>query len=85
MKYPNIGVGIIIEDGDKVLLLRRKNVPGDGTWSTPGGYLEFWETPEEFKKVNIINIQRIDAWQHVSSSGKSTRTRHFLLELEKWN
>lgn len=47
MKNPNVGVGIIIADEDKVLLLRRKNVLGDGTWSTPGGYLDFGETPEQ--------------------------------------
>lgn len=28
-------------------MARRRNVHGDGTWSTPGGHLEFGETPEE--------------------------------------
>lgn len=44
---PGIGVGVIIRKGDHVLLLRRKYVHGAGTWSTPGGHLEFNETPEE--------------------------------------
>lgn len=47
MNLPKIGVGIIITKDDQVLLIRRKNVHGAGTWSTPGGHLEFGETPEE--------------------------------------
>ncbi len=45
--FPGIGVAIIIERGQQVLLLRRKHVHGAGSWSTPGGHLEFQETPEE--------------------------------------
>jgi 8-oxo-dGTP diphosphatase len=46
-KMPSIGVGIIIRKGAQVLLLRRKFVHGAGSWSTPGGHLEFNESPEE--------------------------------------
>jgi 8-oxo-dGTP diphosphatase len=44
---PKVGVGVIITRGDSVLLLRRKYVHGAGSWSTPGGHLDFGETPEE--------------------------------------
>ncbi len=44
---PQVGVGIIITRNDQVLLLKRRNVHGAGSWSTPGGHLEFGETPEE--------------------------------------
>jgi len=44
---PRIGVGTIIRRGNDVLLLRRQNVHGAGTWSPPGGYYEYGETPEE--------------------------------------
>lgn len=44
---PNVGVGIITTKGKQVLLLRRKNVHGEGSWSTPGGHLDFGESPEE--------------------------------------
>jgi len=40
-------VGTIITKGERVLLLRRKYVHGAGSWSTPGGHLEFGESPEE--------------------------------------
>jgi 8-oxo-dGTP diphosphatase len=46
MIAPRVGVGVIIPRGDEVLLMHRKNVHGEGTWSTPGGHLEFGETPE---------------------------------------
>ncbi len=46
-KYVSVGVATIITRGDEVLLLKRKNAHGDGTWSTPGGHLDFGETPEQ--------------------------------------
>lgn len=46
-KTPQIGTGIIITRGNQVLLIKRKGPHGHGTWSTPGGHLEFGETPEE--------------------------------------
>lgn len=47
MDQPRVGVGIIVRRNNEILLLRRKNVHGDGTWSTPGGHLDPGETPEE--------------------------------------
>jgi 8-oxo-dGTP diphosphatase len=46
-KVPRIGIGTIITKDGQVLLLRRRNVHGAGSWSTPGGHLEFGESPEE--------------------------------------
>ncbi len=48
IENPRVGVGIIIRKGDRVLLLRRKNVHGGGSWSTPGGHLDFSESPERW-------------------------------------
>ena len=44
---PRIGVGIIITRGDEVLLVRRTGAHGSGTWSTPGGHLDWGERPEQ--------------------------------------
>lgn len=44
---PNVGVAVIIRDGDNVLLMKRQNSHGHGTWSVPGGHLEFGESPHE--------------------------------------
>jgi 8-oxo-dGTP diphosphatase len=46
MDYPRVGVALILEKDGKVLLVRRKGAHGAGTWSTPGGHLEFGESPE---------------------------------------
>lgn len=45
--HVRVGVGILITRGDAVLLLKRRNAHGDGTWSTPGGHLDFGEAPEQ--------------------------------------
>lgn len=50
VKRPLIGVGAVVkrqaECGEvEILMLRRKNVHGEGTWSTPGGHLEWGEDP----------------------------------------
>ncbi len=45
--HPRVGVAAIILRNNQVLLIRRKNVHGSGTWSTPGGHLELGETPEQ--------------------------------------
>ena len=44
---PNVGVGVIVIKGNKVLLGKRKNSHGEGSWCFPGGNLEFGEELEE--------------------------------------
>lgn len=46
-KEPRVGVGVLITRDSHILLARRTHVHGEGTWSTPGGHLEYGETPEE--------------------------------------
>lgn len=41
---PIMGVGGIIFEGDTVLLARRNQDPGRGTWTLPGGAVELGET-----------------------------------------
>lgn len=45
-KRPYIGVGVIVRNGDQILLIKRQNAHGDGTWSMPGGHLEYGESPQ---------------------------------------
>ncbi|GCE07424.1 nucleotide triphosphate diphosphatase NUDT15 [Dictyobacter aurantiacus] len=47
LNRPAVGVGVIIQNGDRVLLMKRRNSHGDGTWSMPGGHLEYGESPQE--------------------------------------
>ncbi len=45
-RRPRVGVGVIVRRNGKILLGRRRNTHGAGTWALPGGHLEFGETPE---------------------------------------
>jgi mutator protein MutT len=48
--YPNwpiVGVGAIIIQNGKILLEKRKNEPGRGKWSIPGGLVELGESLEQ--------------------------------------
>lgn len=44
---PRVGIGIMIWRDNKVLLVKRKGAHGAGTWSIPGGKLDFGESWEE--------------------------------------
>ena len=41
---PIVGVGAVIVDGDRALVVRRATEPLKGQWSIPGGVLELGET-----------------------------------------
>lgn len=44
--FPRVGVGVICLRQDRLLMVKRVNAHGSGTWSTPGGHLDFGESPE---------------------------------------
>jgi 8-oxo-dGTP diphosphatase len=55
-KYPNrpiAAVGVLIQDKDKVLLIKRGTEPGEGSWSIPGGMIELGETAREAGKREV--------------------------------
>jgi 8-oxo-dGTP diphosphatase len=43
---PSVGIAVIVIKGNQVLLGKRRQSHGDGTWAFPGGHLEFNETIE---------------------------------------
>ena len=43
---PVVGVGAVVLDGDRVLLVKRGHEPLKGEWSLPGGVVELGETLE---------------------------------------
>jgi 8-oxo-dGTP diphosphatase len=59
-KAPNVGVGVLIWRDHQLLLIKRRSEHGQGTWSTPGGYLEFGETPEECAKREALEETGIE-------------------------
>ncbi len=46
-KVPYVGVGCVVVREGRLLLVRRQGEHGAGSWSTPGGHLDFGETPED--------------------------------------
>jgi 8-oxo-dGTP diphosphatase len=44
---PVVGVGAVVLSEGKILLEKRKNEPGRGKWSVPGGLVDLKESPEQ--------------------------------------
>lgn len=45
---PRVGIGVFIfNQNDQILMGKRENAHGEGTWSIPGGHLEFGESFED--------------------------------------
>lgn len=53
-KAARIGIGVFIIKNGKFLMGRRRNAHGDGTWSIPGGHLEFGETFEDTARREML-------------------------------
>jgi 8-oxo-dGTP diphosphatase len=51
---PIVGVGAVIMDDQVVLLVRRKQEPGKGQWSLPGGVVNVGESLEEAIKRELL-------------------------------
>lgn len=47
MDRPLVGVALIVQKDNKILLHKRKSPHAPGTWACPGGHLEKWETFED--------------------------------------
>jgi len=86
-KQPIIGVGaVIIKDG-KILLEKRKNEPGKGKWSIPGGLVELGETIEqtvirEVKEETGLEVEKpkhIDVVDNVVRDDNSEIKYHFVI------
>ena len=63
-KLPKIGIGVIVKKNGEILLGIRRNSHDAGTWSFPGGHLEFGETIEgcalrELKEEAGISVKNL--------------------------
>ena len=50
---PRVGVGAVVLDAGRVLLVRRGKAPLAGKWSLPGGLLELGETTAEAARREV--------------------------------
>lgn len=51
--HPQVAVGAIVFERDRVLLVRRGNAPAEGIWAIPGGKVELGETLQEAAEREI--------------------------------
>ena len=86
-KQPIIGVGaVIIKDG-KILLEKRKNEPGKGKWSIPGGLVELGESVEqtvirEVKEETGLDVEKpehIDVVDNIIRDENDEVKYHFVI------
>jgi len=88
--YPNrpiVGVGAIIVCHGRILLEKRKNDPGKGKWSIPGGIVELGESLEqtvirEVKEETGLVVDKpelIDVVAQVSMDERGKIKYHFVI------
>lgn len=74
---PKVGVGVLVVEDGKVLLVRRVMDPERGKWSLPSGYLDQGENPQEtavreaFEETNlhVAIAGLLDVYQNPPAQG----------------
>ncbi len=86
-KQPIVGVGALIICNGKILLEKRKNDPGRGKWSIPGGLVELGETVEqtvirEVKEETGLKVEKpelIDVVDNITRDSNGEIKYHFVI------
>lgn len=86
-KRPVVGVGAIILDEGKILLEKRKNAPGKGKWSIPGGLVDLGEgikqavirEVKEETGLDVYEPRLVDVINYVSLGEKGAVRYHFVI------
>jgi len=86
---PIVGVGAIILQDGKIILVKRRAEPGKGRWSIPGGTVHLGEkvrdaTVREAKEesgldIEIIDDRPMDAFDSIMTDDKGRVQYHFTL------
>jgi 8-oxo-dGTP diphosphatase len=74
--------GAIIRDGDgRLLLIRRRNEPGAGLWSLPGGRVEAGETDAQALKREVLHRLGVEVECGKLISFVSHPYEHYVVDL----
>ena len=84
---PFLGVGAIIIDDSRVLLVRRANPPLQGEWSIPGGLVETGETTRDAivrevlyeTGINVEVIRLVEVFERILHDEQSRVQYHYVL------
>lgn len=86
-EHPLLGVGAIIIQDDRLLLVRRANPPLQGEWSLPGGLVEIGETTREAVRREIFEetgleiepLQLVEVFERILRDEEGRIEYHFVL------
>jgi mutator protein MutT len=84
---PVVGVGAVVVHEGKILLEKRKNAPGKGKWSIPGGLVELGESAEqavgrEVKEETGLEVEEprlIDVVNNINLDEKGKTKYHYVI------
>jgi len=81
---PKVGTAVIVRKEGKVLMHKRKNESGFGTWAFPGGHLEYFENVEdcfvrETREEAGIEIENIQIGPYTNDINKEDDTHYITL------
>ncbi len=84
---PVVGVGAVIVNEGKVVLIKRGNEPSKGKWTIPGGLVELAESPEqaviregkEETGLHVENPVLIDVVSNVDLDEQSKVKYHYVI------
>jgi 8-oxo-dGTP diphosphatase len=81
---PEVAVGAVVVRDDQILLVRRGHGPAAGSWSVPGGRVEYGETLHEAVVREVaeetrleVVVERFLGW--VERLGESPGDPHFVI------
>ena len=86
-EQPILGVGAVIVDGGRVLLVRRATEPLKGEWSVPGGVLELGEKLHDAVRREVLEETGLmvepgdvlDVFDSIFTDGDGRTEYHYVL------
>jgi ADP-ribose pyrophosphatase YjhB (NUDIX family) len=86
-EHPMVGVGAVIVEGGRALLVRRATEPLQGEWSVPGGMLELGETLRDGVRREAVEEtglavepgEVLDIFDSIFTDGDGRTQYHYVL------
>ncbi|MBN1481773.1 NUDIX domain-containing protein [candidate division KSB1 bacterium] len=86
-KTPRLGVGVLVVNDNKLLLIKRGQEPAKGEWSIPGGLVEIGETLAQAAHrevmeechIHISHLQRLDLFEYIEKDVRNNIKYHYIV------